>query len=61
MSKAGNLCVDGLKKILNKENDMTLEELLWACFLGAPILVWAIQQAIAWHNEHLWIPEDREE
>ena len=40
---------------------MTLEELLWACFLGAPILVWAIQQAIAWHNEHLWIPEDREE
>lgn len=40
---------------------MTLEELLWACFLGVPVLIWAILQAIAWHDEHLWIPEDREE
>ena len=40
---------------------MTLEELLWACFLGVPVLIWAILHAIAWHEEHLWIPEDREE
>lgn len=40
---------------------MTLEELLWAWYLGAPILIWAILQAIAWHDKHLWNPEDREE